>query len=414
MIMHITNWIFKLRTSHKLERINYYLIIFFMFLYVFVIPSFGARPLLNYFVFAVLGILFLLVCFYFFLFKRVRFNKFLLFIPIFVGWSFLGTILFSHQFRGCLTLLLLSISFFVAYYSFQIIEHKFTIFSIVVCGIFVFSIYFIIHYRTEIINFASYESEGFRLGDFFDNQNDVALYCLVGFFLSIFLLLFSKGLIKLFFAIPSLSIALVGLTTGSRTFILASVLIVLILLYFKMKQHKFIYVICLLGIIGLFFVLINLPFMSTMKERLLKMIQTFFASSNIIDTSSLSRSIWIDYGVFLGSKHLLLGLGFGGFSIYSGVGTFTHSNAIELLCDFGLFGVLLFYSPYFLLPCLQIKNKNNYLKMSLPFFIMFFAISFSMVFFYNKMYYIVLALLSFVCIDCNNGDENGAIKLLIG
>lgn len=398
-------FLFKIKASKRIERITYYSVLSLILLYAFCVPSFGSRPGLSYSVYAVLGLLGVFTFLYLIFFKKVEFNRYLLFVPVFVGYALLGTLFFSHQFRGWLTLFLLSVSFFVLYYSFVVVEHKNHVLSAIIFGIFAFSLYYIFHYRSEIINFSTYGSEAFRLGDYFDNQNDVAACCLAGFSLSIYMLLFAKKLFKLVYILPVLSIFLVGLTTGSRTFLLASILIVLVFLYFRMKNHKLFYILSLIVIFGLFFGFINLPFMATLKERLLKMIETFFSSSNTIDTSAVSRSIWLDYGVFLGSKNILFGLGYGGFSIFSGVGTFTHSNIVEVFCDFGLLGALLFYSPYLVLICLQIKNKDRYLQLTLPLFVMYFAISFSMVFFYNKMYYVMIALLSFISINSYQQDS---------
>lgn len=407
-------FISKLKSSKTIERVSYFCLIFFVFLYVFAVPSFGSRSGLSYSVYLIFAVLSGLVLFYTLLFKKFTFNRYLIFVPLFIGYALLGTLLFSHQLRGWLTLFLLGISFFVLYYAFQIIEHKFVVLSIIVFGIFAYSLYYIFHYRSEIIHFSSFGSEAFRLGDYFDNQNDVAACCLAGFSLSIYLLLFSKKLFKLIFIFPSMSIFLVGLTTGSRTFILASVLIFLVFLYFRMRNHKLLYLISLIVFIGLLFVFINFPFMATIKERLLKMVKTFFTSSNTVDTSAISRSIWLDYGVFLGSKHIIFGLGYGGFSIFSGVGTFTHSNTVEVFCDFGLPGLLLFYSPYFALVCLQIKNRDRLLQLTLPLFVLYFAISFSMVFFYNKMYYLIIALLSFISISSKEKDLSGVFSRVLG
>ena len=126
----------KLKASRTIERINYFSILFFIFLYVFVVPSFGSRSGLSYFVYLVFGILSGLVIFYALLFKKISFNRYLLFVPLFVGYALVGTLLFSHQFRGWLTLFLLAISFFVLYFAFQIIEHKFIVISALVLGIF--------------------------------------------------------------------------------------------------------------------------------------------------------------------------------------------------------------------------------------------------------------------------------------
>ena len=399
------NAISRIKNSKLIKLINYWTIVSFVFLYAFSVPSFGSRQKLNNLVFAILGLLIISVVFYLIFFGKFKFNRYLLVVPAFTIFAFFGTAIYSHEFRGWLTLILLCLSFFVLFYAFRSIENKFIILTSLVAGLFVFSLYFIIHYRNEILHFSSYGSEAFRLGDYFDNQNDVAAYCLFGFLVSFYLLLFMKKLIKLVFILPTTTIFLVGLTTGSRTFILASILIIIFVLYFRFQHHKIIYLAMVASIIASFFILINIPFMATIKERLIKMISTFFTDSYVVDTSSTSRTIWLDYGFVLGSKHMVFGLGYGGFAIYSGVGTFTHSNLVEVFCDFGLPGLLLFYSPFVVLPYLLIKEKNKYLKLCLPVFLLYLSVSFSMVFFYNKIYYFALAMLFYLTIEGNNQCE---------
>lgn len=389
----------KTRNSKVLQKSIFYVLVFLVFAYFFSVPSFGGRPGFNYIVYATLALLAVFTFLNCFLRKTFLFNRSLLLIPLFAVFALIGTALYSHDFRGWATMLLLSISFYVLYYSFVSIKKKELIFNIIVAGIFAYSVYYLIHYRNEILNFSSFGSEAFRLGTFFDNQNDVAMCCIIGFSFSLYQFLFCKGKIKFIYLVPLLSIFVVGLTTGSRTFVIASLLLIVLLSFFRLIHHKLLFLIVLVSLIAVFFVLINIPFMDTLRERLLKMITTFFTDSATYDYSSISRTIWFDYGFALGSKNVIFGYGYAGFSIFSGVGTFTHSNVTEVFCDFGLIGLLIFYSPYLFLLIEAFKKRNKSLNFLIPLFIVFIVLSFSTVFFYNKMYYALMAVCFYIVLN---------------
>ena len=386
----------KIKSSTRIPCILRWLIVFFSFAYAFAIPSFGYRKNLIFIIYGILAVLFILLVMNFIFYNKIFFKPYLVCIPLFAIYAFIGTAIYSKQFRGWFTLILLVVSFFVLFYSFSIINKKELCLDILLGGIFAFCLYYIFHYRREIISFSSYGNESFRLGVYFGNQNDIASYCIIGVVLSTYLFLFRKGSWKFIYIIPLISIFIVGFTTGSRSFVLSSLFAIILILFFRMYHHKLLFLITMSVLIFSFFIFLNIPFMGTIKERLTRMISTFFSDTTQVDTSTLSRSIWLDYAFALGSKNVITGYGYGGFSVFSGVGTYAHSNVAELFADFGLIGSLTFYSPYFISCYLMIKNKNAYIKLLLPSFLLFILISFSMVFFYNKLYYVFLALLLFL------------------
>ena len=366
-------------------------------LYVFSIPTFSGRSGLNYLLYGVLGLLggcSLLYCVFY---KRNSYPKTVLFVPAFALFAFLGTAIFSHDFRGWLTMFLLAISFVAMFLSFLAMEDTKVIFNLVIFSFFIFTIYYIFHYRSEILHFSSYGTEAFRLGTDFANENDVALFAIIALSFTFHELCFAKSYFKLIYLIPSLTTLLVGLTTGSRTFIIAAGIIILVILFFRFIKHKILYFFVIIVLVVIFIILLSTPFMETIRTRLTKMFETFFGkTTNQIDYSSVSRSIWFDYGFTLGSKNLLIGYGYAGFSIFSGVGTFTHSNFTEVLCDFGIIGLFLFYTPYVIFVSRCYKTKNRHLPFVIVLVVSFAILSFSMVYFYNKFYYIVLSVCYFI------------------
>ncbi len=389
----------KLRKNDKLKKILYWAVVVFLASYIFAVPSFGGREKINLIVYALLVVLAAVTAVYILLYKKFIFHPTLILVPLFVIYSFIGTAIFTKDFRGWLTIALLSISFFVCFYSFHAIQDKRLIMNLIVLGIFIFSLYFIYHYRYEIIHYSEIKPEDSRIGTYFDNQNGVAACCLVGISISIYLFLYTPRALKLIYFLPTITIMIVGFTTQSRSFIFGFVVVLVLLLFLRMYHHKLLFVLLLAILIAAFFVLINIPFMAALKTRLEDMFNTFFADSSKIDYSSVSRTIWLDYGFYLGSKNIILGYGYGGFAVYSGVGTFTHSNISEVFCDFGLPGAFIFYLPYVMLPCIAIKKKLKNITFILPVFLLYAVVSFSMVYFYDKLYYVMLSLLFYLSLE---------------
>ena len=327
----------SLRSNQILKKVLYWSAIVLTGFYIFCVPSFGESTsftrYLIYFSMIALGVVSVTYCF---LYSDLKLNKICILIPLFAIFAFIGTLLYSHQYRAWLSLVLLAGSFFVFVYAFKTIKDKNIIAATISAAFFLFSLYFIVYYRNEILNFKSFDSESFRLGTYFDNQNGVAAYAIVGVAAPLYLVLFYKKKIRFAFILPALTSLLVGITTGSRTFIFALIIVLLVFLYFKFQKHKFIYLLVVLGIFTLFIVLINLPFMSTLRERLLRAFGTIFGTGNKVDTSAIERTLWMDYGFSLGFRRMLFGYGVEGFSIVSGVGTYSHSNFAEVICNFGL------------------------------------------------------------------------------
>ena len=382
----------NLRDSALFKKILFYAVIALTVLYVFCVPSFGeSKSITRYIIYASMALLGVASILYCFLYLDLKVNYACILIPAFSLFALFGTIFGSKDYRSWFSLILLVGSFFVFVYSFKAIKNKYLVVSLVSLGIFLFSLYFIFHYRNEIINFRSYGSEAFRLGTYFDNQNGVAAYAAVGVATSLFSVLFVSKKIRWFFIIPILSTLLVGIVTGSRSFILAVAIFVIVLLFFKFKKHKFIYLIVVASLIGLSIILLNLPFMGTIKQRMVDAIETLLGISSKADTSTISRTIWIDYGFYLGSRNLIIGYGVNGFSIYSGVGTYSHSNFAEVICDFGLIGFILFYLPFVLIILKAITDKKVDKSLVFSFIIYYFLIGFSNVLYYKKFYYMILA-----------------------
>ena len=230
--------IYNLQKSIALQKALRIAIIILLFAYVFLIPSFGeASSKLNVLVYAAMSLLAVSVILYCFLFGDFKSNKYALLIPLFAIFAFIGTAVYSHEFRRWLSLLLLAVSFYVFIFSFKIIKNKFLITHIISVAFFCFSVLFVIHYRNELIHFSDFASGKFRLGDYFDNPNGVAAFEVVGFAAPLYLLLFYKKKRRFFHVAPLVLSIAVGVSTGSRSYILAIAIFVLVLLFFVFKKQ---------------------------------------------------------------------------------------------------------------------------------------------------------------------------------
>lgn len=388
----------NLKESARFKKVLHYFIVVFCFLYIFSVPSFGESSLLIrlitiYSTMLFLGIGSFLYCF---LYDSLKLNKAALLVPAFTAFAFLGTAIYSKDFTSWFSLILLSISFFIFVYTFKVIKNKYFVLAIISLAFFAFSIYFIVYFRNDILSFKSFVNESFRLGPPFDNQNGVAAYAVVGTATAFYLVLFLNKKIRFAFILPVLTSLLVGISTGSKTFVLALVVFVSVFLYFKFKKHKLIYLIVLVTSLTIGIVFLNLPFMETMRDRIVRSLGTIFGFGTRVDTSTIERAIWIDYGFTLGSKNAFIGFGVNGFSIVSGVDTYAHSNYAEILCDFGIIGFLLFYSTLIVFFVKSIVDKKVDKSLVIPFVAYYIIVGISNVIYYKKIYFLILAFLFFL------------------
>lgn len=395
--------IYKFQESIRTEKTIKILIGCFVFLYVFLIPTVGeSETVFHYSIYIVMVLLAIIVGVYWILYGGPKISRSMLLVPAFALFAFIGTAMYSHEFKRWFSLILLSISFFVFLTAFSALKNKWLVIHIVSIALSCFSIVFIIYYRSQLINFSDFASGHFRLGDDFDNPNSVAVFETVCFSMSLYQILFYKKKRRFFHIIPLLLSIIVGVSTGSRSFILAVILFIVIYLFFVFKKHKWLYLFFIAVLFVCFIGFINLPFMSTIKDRFIIAFQTLLGIGVKVDTSTVTRAIWADYGFFLGLKNGIFGYGTDGFAIYSGVGTYSHNNYAEVICDFGFVGLAIFYLPLFILFIYSIKSNKASKSIIISFVVYFLVISLSSLLYYKKIYYMVLALLYYLLFYENN------------
>ncbi len=408
------NFISKLKNNLVLKKIFYWGIVSFLFLYTFSIPAFSGRTgwyIISYFLMAAFaGCTFV----YTFLYTHFKINRWLILPASFMLFAFLGTAFYSHAFVGTsgkigwTTLLLMFLTLIIFYYAFVAIENKKIILIAIIAAFLVFAFYFAYVYRDKIIHL-QLSSE--RIDIYFDNQNTIGFYFAIAYALSLYIGLFYDKKIELLFLIPAFIFFFLGFFTGSRAFLISVVVGSVVILFFKLRKHKIIFLVVFGCMIASFFILINIPQLAFLKDQFDRTIYTIFGIGNSkVDTSTVQRAVWPGYAFYLGGRNLIFGYGVNGFSIYSGVGTYAHNNFAEVLCDFGLIGLVLFNACLLIPFILSFKPKDKYLYLVSILFFVYFIRSFFGVVYYSKETYLVLALLFFLTKDCKLPEFKRAIK----
>lgn len=335
----------------KLE--NLILIIFGV--YVFSLPTFSDIKPWNYFVYIIFFILSVLIVFYA-LAKKVNLrNRYIYIYLCFFVVILLGTFLFSKSFRLLLTVFLISISYSLFFIFFSLCTDKKKVISCIVVSLFVFSVVFGFYYKREIILCLKGSILRIGLDEHFTSINSVASYFLYEFFLALYITLFYKNKLKYICILPIMSSLVFGLLLASRSFMILVVLSSLSLFIAKFIKKPIVLSCSLIALGFIVFAFFKLQFFGGIKERL-------FSFSNLVtgdgpsnDYSSITRILWQKYAFNLFLSNPVFGYGVDGFSVYSGVGTYCHSNIFELLCDAGLIGFVFYYIMW----VLPFRNYNS-------------------------------------------------------
>ena len=406
MPARIRTFLDKMANNKILQKVFFYLICALTLLYVFTIPSFSARERVYIIAYFAMALLLGASILYIIIFRNYKFDKRTLMLPLFVIFAFFGTLFFSHAFRDYLTLILLAVTFYTLLVAFSIINDSRLALQIVTFALLAFSIYYIVVYRHDILNASKFTGESFRLGWYFDNPNAIGTFMNIGISISLYLALFGKNKWYYLFLLATFVFFLVGFTTGSRTFILSSILSVVLLLFFRFKQHWLVFLLILVALIVVFIALLNTPLMVTVKYRIQDTLDIFTGGGSGGGTagSTTERLLWQQYGLYFGSRHLIFGYGTNGFAVFSGTHTYTHGNFSEVLCDFGLPGFILFYSV-FLIPAIILTLSHKKEK----FFVLtttavFLLEGFLSVYYYSKVTYVLLAINFFAIKDLTFKD----------
>ncbi|MBR2741313.1 O-antigen ligase family protein [Candidatus Saccharibacteria bacterium] len=156
---------------------------------------------------------------------------------------------------------------------------------------------------------------------------------------------------------------ILGLLTGSKKVLLIlATNAVMYLCFNKDKIIKWLLVgaASVLAVVGLF----SIPaFYNIMGRRVEKMVSTMFVEDYAKSEYSYStdmREIMIKEGLELIPEHPIFGGGWGFFASRTSTGyRYSHNNFIEIMCSFGLFGLLMYYSITIRNTIILVKCKKS-------------------------------------------------------
>lgn len=394
----------RLKDNKKLNNVLSFCLILFLSLYIFSLPAFSGRPKFNLISYAFMGISFVLVVEIYLLYKPFLLDKKLLIILLFVIETFIGTVIYSHEFKHWFTIVLLFFSLVVFYYGFRIINNKRLILKIIAFALLAFGIYFAWHYRGIVLKFNIEEP----IPLYFDNQNTLGTYFSLGSAIFLYLAVCHEKKIEWLYLLPCFAMLFLGLFTGSRHFIITTGVAFISTILISFRKRKWLAILIIVGIVALFFIVIQLPPLAPFKERIDRAITTILGIGNAkYDPSAVQRTIWPQYGFSIGSRVLFFGYGAEGFSIYSGIGTYSHNTYSEIFTNFGIFGTIIFYSAFLYPLILIIRSKDRTIKFGIVVALFYFAKSFFGVCFNSKDTYVMLALIFYLTKDLSLGSYVG-------
>ncbi len=220
-------------------------------------------------------------------------------------------------------------------------------------------------YRSSILhpNFSS------RIGDYFDNQNEVgqnSALCAI-LLLGVGLSLkewYLKG-IAIFFSLVSFYFTLL---TGSVSSFLTLSIATLVSLPFYFNKRKWMVAIFEVVIIGLGITAIfAIPSFSYYSSRIINMLSSFGIGKGKGDNSTEGRFVAAIYGLRVFLEHPLFGAGYN--AVHRSYAMVAHNNYVEVLADFGIFAFLAHESTI-VIPVVKLKkNGSSYIKIVLPFLV---------------------------------------------
>lgn len=237
-------------------------------------------------------------------------------------------------------------------------------------GILLFSIIYLVFYRKEIF---SLDFE--RLGSKFGDINDIGIIMCIGVAISLGMIHTIKNIfLRLLVALSTLFMFALSLTSGSKICILLLFACFVVFIVFTFGRKKWYLSLITIGsFVAAIVILLNLPFMSTMRERFSSMIYTLFGvgSSKTTSYSTTHRIEMFLNGMSLFLRRPLFGFGVNGFMSFSSFpGVWSHNHISESLANFGIVGSIFYHTPIVFAVSRAKKGKesiNLYLILSITF-----------------------------------------------
>lgn len=235
---------------------------------------------------------------------------------------------------------------------------------------------------------------GERLGDeLTGNANTFASLYMVAACSSVYLIMSQCGwsLLRIIyitcFVLQEYALAL----SGGRKFFIVPFMVLFIMLLLKQDKNNrrhvvFCSVLIIFGVVGLCYMLMNFPILyETVGYRFESLFDYIIGESSTSDASTLEREKMRAMALELWEESPVWGHGTSAFSKLAPWGVYSHCNYTELLCNYGIIGLLYYYGlwTYSLFRLFKVKSNHimrHFLIAIMISFILFDygAVSFSM------------------------------------
>lgn len=381
------------KLSKRLNTLSFLFLIFYV-ISVFAFSGNEQLNILSQILFIMFAFLTLITLFIYN--NKIIIDKFQIFIFIFFLYtilSFFWSIDDNAAFQKISTLFQLFIMTLLLIFNNNIVKYENYVTSILSISGLVLTIYAYIFYGLDKVIYAILN--GVRLGEEISQVNVFAIYVSIFFITCLYKIIYDKKYIFIFIAIfPFLLI----LSTISKKAILMIVFAYLMLLILKVRKRKRLIIPFIISIfIVLLPMLIEIPFLSNVIERLTYMLN-IFSDDGVVDNSTLIRKNMIEIGIDLIKKRPLFGYGLDSFKFFysmiaGGRLTYSHNNFIEISVNLGLFGLFIYYGLFYkVIKDLfhQIKKGNEKCILMFTILIVYVLIDIAWVSYYNKLTYILL------------------------
>lgn len=198
--------------------------------------------------------------------------------------------------------------------------------------------------------------------------------------------------------------------TGTRKIFVGMIVLIISYIIIKNKKNIFRVTFKILGIIILsligFQITMSVDFLYNSFGYRIESAINFTSGSTNADTSLRDRNKMIEYGMSEFKNHPLIGRGSNTFHslfyIYYGQDLYSHNNYVELLCNLGLIGFLIYYSIYIVI-LISGKNKPSryiFISMLLALMVMeYWTVS------YYRIHFLTFLNLSIIYLTSGNKKE---------
>lgn len=355
---------------------------------IFSIPTFSFAPTLYVITWILTAFLLGLILIDLFFFGNFTITVGVVFTFLFIPLSLLSSLLSLGRISTFTSIFLVLVSLFLYEFASQNRAIAHSLLWSAYLGICGFLFVFVFVYRKPLFSL-----DFFRLGGLFGDENDIAICLGVGMLISLFQLFFTNHWWKrALLAMLLLSFSFCGISTGSKMFLLVFFVSWVVVLLFVFRKKWYLFILSILVFLLIFILLLRLPFMSVIRERLDAFLSSLLGET-IVNGQSGDLSTKVRYVMFFAGLDLflqrpLIGFGNDGFWLFNGVyECWSHNHFSDSLANFGLFGTICYHGLFCQGVVSGIKHiSNQHSRLSLLLLAFFFSCMFGVALHSQKIY----------------------------